>query len=170
MALRHFLFFFVLGLVILRPLILILVNQIGSKQVMEQVLEFINNNWMLASVWGAFLAAFLWDNNQRSGASISAAQATQMINKQDAAVLDIRDKKEFDAGHLANAINIPYASLSERMSELESSKEHPIVLVCKSGQSVGMAGKTLKQKGFQVFRLSGGMLEWTNQNLPVVTK
>jgi rhodanese-related sulfurtransferase len=28
----------------------------------------------------------------------------------------------------------------------------------------------LKQKGFQVFRLSGGMLEWTNQNLPVVTK
>jgi rhodanese-related sulfurtransferase len=137
---------------------------------MEQALEFINNNWMLVSVWGAFLAAFLWDNNQRSGASISAAQATQMINKQDAAVLDIRDKKEFDTGHLANAINIPYASLTERMSELESSKEHPIVLVCKSGQSVGMAGKTLKQKGFQVFRLSGGMLEWTNQNLPVVTK
>lgn len=137
---------------------------------MEQALEFINNNWMLVSVWGVFLAAFLWDNNQRSGASISAAQATQMINKQSAAVLDIRDKKEFDTGHLANAINIPYASLTERMSELESSKEHPIVLVCKSGQSVGMAGKTLKQKGFQVFRLSGGMLEWTNQNLPVVTK
>lgn len=137
---------------------------------MEQALEFISNNWMLVSIWGVFLAAFLWDNNQRSGASISAAQATQMINKQDAAVLDIRDKKEFETGHLANAINIPYASLAERMSELESSKEHPIVLVCKSGQSVGMAGKTLKQKGFQVFRLSGGMLEWTNQNLPVVTK
>ena len=137
---------------------------------MEQAFEFINNNWMLASVWGVFLAAFLWDNNQRSGATVSTAQATHMINKQDAAVLDIRDKKDFDAGHLANAINIPYASLAERMTELESSKEHPIVLVCKSGQSVGMAGKTLKQKGFQVFRLSGGMMEWTNQNLPVVTK
>jgi len=137
---------------------------------MEQAFEFINNNWMLVSVWGAFLAAFLWDNNQRSGASISAAQATQMINKQDAAVLDIRDKKDFDGGHLANAINIPYAALTERMSELESAKERPIVLVCKSGQSVGMAGKTLKQKGFQVFRLSGGMMDWTNQNLPVVTK
>ncbi len=137
---------------------------------MEQAFEFINNNWMLVSVWGAFLAAFLWDNNQRSGASISSAQATQMINKQDAVVLDIRDKKDFEAGHLANAINIPYASLSERMSELESSKQHPIVLVCKSGQSVGMAGKTLKQKGFEVYRLSGGMLEWTNQNLPLVTK
>ncbi|MEH6448574.1 MAG: rhodanese-like domain-containing protein [Oleispira sp.] len=137
---------------------------------MEQAFDFINNNWMLVSVWGVFLAAFLWDNNQRSGASISAAQATQMINKQNAAVLDIRDKKEFEAGHLANAINIPYSTLTERLSELESSKEHPIVLVCKSGQSVGMAGKTLKQKGFQVFRLSGGMLEWSNQNLPVVTK
>jgi rhodanese-related sulfurtransferase len=137
---------------------------------MEQVFDFINNNWMLVTVWGAFLAAFLWDNNQRSGASVSTAQATQMINKQDAVVLDIRDKKDFDEGHLANAINIPYASLADRLSELESSKEHPIVLVCKSGQSVGMAGKTLKQKGFQVFRLSGGMMEWSNQNLPVVTK
>ena len=137
---------------------------------MEQAFEFINNNWMLVSVWGAFLAAFLWDNNQRSGASISSAQATQMINKQDAVVLDIRDKKDFDDGHLANAINIPYSSLADRLSELESSKEHPIVLVCKSGQSVGMAGKTLKQKGFEVYRLSGGMLEWTNQNLPLVTK
>ena len=137
---------------------------------MEQAFEFINNNWMLVSVWGVFLAAFLWDNNQRSGASISTAQATQMINKQDAVVVDIRDKKDFDAGHLANAKNIPYSTLAERLSELESSKERPIVLVCKSGQSVGMAGKTLKQKGFQVFRLSGGMLEWSNQNLPVVTK
>ena len=137
---------------------------------MEQAFDFINNNWMLVSVWALFLIAFLWDNNQRSGASISPAQATQMINKQDAMVLDIRDKKDFEAGHLANAKNIPYASLAERMSELESAKEHPTVLVCKSGQSVGMAGKTLKQKGFQVFRLSGGMIEWTNQNLPVVTK
>ena len=137
---------------------------------MEQVFDFIGNNWMLVSIWGAFLAAFLWDNNQRSGASVSTAQATQMINKQNAVVLDIRDKKDFDAGHLANAINIPYSSLNERMTELESSKEHPIVLVCKSRQSVGMAGKTLKQKGFQTYRLSGGMIEWTNQNLPVVTK
>lgn len=137
---------------------------------MEQVIDFINNNWMLVSMWALFLMAFLWDNNQRSGATVSTSQATQMINKQDAVVLDIRDKKEFEAGHIASAINIPYSALTERMAELESSKGHPIVLVCKSGQSVGMAGKTLKQKGFEVFRLSGGMLEWTNQNLPVISK
>ena len=137
---------------------------------MEQVIDFINNNWMLVSMWALFLMAFLWDNNQRSGATVSTSQATQMINKQDAVVLDIRDKKEFEAGHIASAINIPYSALTERMAEFESSKGHPIVLVCKSGQSVGMAGKTLKQKGFEVFRLSGGMLEWTNQNLPVISK
>lgn len=137
---------------------------------MEQVFEFIQNNWMLVSVWGALVAAFLWDNNQRSGSSISTSQATQMINKQDAVVLDVRDKKEYEGGHIASAINIPYSALTERMTELESSKGRPIVLVCKSGQSVGMAGKTLKQKGYEVFRLSGGMLEWTNQNLPVISK
>ena len=124
---------------------------------------------MLVGVWFVFLMAFFWDNAQRSGQTVSTTQATQMINKQNALVLDIRDKKEFNEGHLADALNIPYGSLADRMSELESQKERPIILVCKSGQTVGIAGKTLKQKGYQVFRMSGGMMEWRNQNLPVVT-
>jgi len=136
---------------------------------MEQLFEFIGNHWMLVGVWFVFLMAFFWDNAQRSGQTVSTTQATQMINKQNALVLDIRDKKEFNEGHLADALNIPYGSLADRMSELESQKERPIILVCKSGQTVGIAGKTLKQKGYQVFRMSGGMMEWRNQNLPVVT-
>lgn len=136
---------------------------------MEQVFEFIGNNWILVSIWGVFLAAFFWDNSQRSGQTLSPSETTQMINKQNALVLDIRDKKDFKEGHLVDALNIPYASLAERMTELESQKERPIILVCKSGQTVGMAGKTLKQKGYQVFRLGGGMMEWRNQNLPVVS-
>jgi rhodanese-related sulfurtransferase len=135
---------------------------------MEQLFEFMGNHWILVSVWFVFLMAFFWDNGQRSGQTVSTTQATQMINKQNALVLDIRDKKEFNEGHLADALNIPYGSLADRMSELESAKERPIILVCKSGQTVGIAGKTLKQKGYQVFRMSGGMMEWRNQNLPVV--
>ena len=137
---------------------------------MEQVIEFITNNWMLVAGWLALLAAFLWDNAQRSGETVSPIQATRLINKQNALVLDLRDQKEYNLGHLPSAKNIPFSKLAERLSELESAKQHPIVLVCKTGQTVGMAGKTLKQNGFQVYRLSGGMMEWGNQNLPVVTK
>ena len=91
-----------------------------------------------------------------------------MINRQNALVLDIRDKADFKAGHLVNAVNIPYASLAQRMNELDKERERPIVLVCKTGQTVSMAGKMLREKGFNAVRMKGGMMEWNSQNLPVV--
>lgn len=135
---------------------------------MDRIIEFITNNWELVAIWTAFLAALLWDNNRRSGQGVSPTQATFMINKENALVLDIRDQKEFDSGHLSSAINIPYSKLASRLDELATHKERPIILVCKSGQTVGVAGKMLREKGFNAMRLSGGMMEWSNQNLPVV--
>lgn len=135
---------------------------------MDRLFEFIANHWELVGMFAFFVVALFWDNNKRSGQSVSPAEATIKINSENALVLDIRDTKDFSAGHLANAVNIPYAKLSERLSELEKHKERPIILVCKSGQTVGVAGKMLREKGFNAMRLSGGMMEWSNQNLPVV--
>lgn len=137
---------------------------------LEQILEFIVNNYLLVGVWIAFLLALLWDGQQKSGRTVSIGEATQLINKEDAIVLDIRESKEYGEGHIANALNIPYSKLATRLDELNKSKEKPIVLVCKSGQTVGMAGKMLKEKGFNAVRLQGGMMEWRNQSLPVVKK
>ena len=91
-----------------------------------------------------------------------------MANSEDAVFVDIRDSKDFNAGHIANAVNIPFSALASRMNELDKYKDKPLILVCKSGQTVNMAGKTLREKGFNAVRMSGGMMEWSNQNLPVV--
>ena len=135
---------------------------------MDRILEFVANHWLEVSIFLAFLVVLLWDNNKRSGQSVSATEATFKINKENALVLDIREAKDFKTGHLANALNIPYAKLAERLNELEPHKERPIILVCKTGQTVSMAGKMLREKGYNALRLSGGMLEWSNLNLPVV--
>src|SRR5690606_37102083 len=135
---------------------------------MDRLFEFIGNNWWLVGLWAVFLLALLRDNNQRSGKTVSPSEATLMINKENALVLDIRDKKDFSAGHLANALNIPYANLATRLDELSAHKERPTILVCKSGQTVTVAGKMLREKGFNAVRMSGGMMEWNNLNLPVV--
>ncbi len=137
---------------------------------MDQLVEFVGNNWWLVGIWGAFIGALLWDNNQRSGQSVSTAQATAMINRENALVVDIRDKKDFSVGHVANAMNIPYANLAKRMNELDIHKQRPIILVCKTGTTVSVAGKMLREKGFNALRLNGGMMEWNAQNLPVVRK
>ncbi len=135
---------------------------------MDQYIEFVVNHWWLVGIWAAFLVALLWDNNRRNGQTVSTAEATTMINRQNALVLDIHDKADFKAGHLVNAVNIPYASLAQRMNELDKERERPIVLVCKTGQTVSMAGKMLREKGFNAVRMKGGMMEWNSQNLPVV--
>lgn len=141
---------------------------ISEKTIMDRLFEFVVNHWELVGLFTFFVVALLWDNNKRSGQSVSPAGATLMINKENALILDIRESKDFSSGHLANAINIPYAKLAERMSELDKHKERPIILVCKTGQTVSVAGKMLREKGFNAVRLSGGMMEWSNQNLPVV--
>ncbi|MDF1761905.1 MAG: rhodanese-like domain-containing protein [Oleibacter sp.] len=137
---------------------------------MDNIFEFVTNHWWLVLIWGAFIAALLWDNDRRNGPSVSTSEATQKINKENALVLDIRDKSDFGVGHLVDAVNIPYATLASRMGELERHKERPIILVCKTGQTVGMAGKMLREKGYNALRMKGGMMEWSNQNLPLVKK
>ncbi|MCC7515926.1 MAG: rhodanese-like domain-containing protein [Pseudomonadales bacterium] len=133
---------------------------------MALFLTFIGEQWMLVSLLLALLGLFLWNENRRAGDSISVHQLTQQVNQANALVLDLREPKEFREGHVVDALNIPYAKLAERMNELD--KARPLVLVDKMGQHSAAAGRTLKQAGFQVSRLQGGMSEWTIANLPLV--
>lgn len=121
---------------------------------------------MLVSALLALLGLFMWTENQRAGESISVHQLTAQVNSANAVVIDLRDSKEFREGHIVEAINIPFAKIAERMNELD--KARPIVLVDKIGQHSAAAGRQLKQAGFQVNRLQGGMSEWTGSSLPVV--
>ena len=93
----------------------------------------------------------------------------QLVNKEDAIVLDVRDRTEFMEGHIVDAVNIPYASLESRVDELAKHKEKPVVIACKMGQHSGAAGTLLQKNGFtNVTRLTGGYAEWRAQNLPMV--
>ena len=70
-------------------------------------------------------------------------------------MLDVRDSKEFDAGHIVDAVNVPHSALESRLAELEKYKEKPVTIVCKMGQHAGTAGAMLRKAGFaSVSRLS----------------
>lgn len=138
---------------------------------MEQFLEFIGNHWILSSLWLAALAAIIVYHQRSGSKALSTAEAVTLINRKDALVLDVREKKEFDAGHVVDAINIPLAKLKQRMPELNKHKEKPVLVVCKLGQHSGDATRQLQEAGFtEVYKLSGGVGEWKAQSLPLVTK
>lgn len=138
---------------------------------MAQFFEFLGNNLLLAGLWVALLLALILHRSKTGSQAIGTQQAVMLINRKDGVVLDIRDKKDFDAGHIVDSVNIPVAKLSSRLAELEKYKSSPIIVVCKMGQHSGDACKTLASAGFSdVVRLRGGMAEWRGQNLPLVQK
>ena len=137
---------------------------------MAQFVEFVGNHWILAGIWLGLLAAFIIYLSKSGARSVSAQAAVMLINRKDGVVLDIRDKKEFESGHIVDAINIPSGKLSARLPELEKFKTRPVIVVCKMGQHSGEACKILESASFsEVVRMQGGMAEWRGQNLPVVT-
>lgn len=136
---------------------------------MDQLFVFIGNHPYLVGAFVVLLALFIRNEMSRGGATISAQELVQLVNNEGAVVVDVREKAEFDSGHIVDAINIPYASMESRLDELEKHKSKPIVLACKMGQHAGSAGTLLRKAGFEhVSRLRGGITEWRGQNLPVV--
>jgi rhodanese-related sulfurtransferase len=99
------------------------------------------------------------------GAAVSPQEATLMINRQDALVLDVRGAEEFGRGHVLNARNVPLAQLDGRAGELQKYKAKPVI-VCEDGRSGAVAA--LRKMGFeQVHTLAGGVAAWQQAGLPV---
>lgn len=136
---------------------------------MSQLFEFVGNHPILIGILAVLLTLFIRNETQRGGRGVSPQELVNLVNKEGAVVIDVRDSKEFAAGHIVDAVNVPHTSLEGRLAELEKYKEKPVTIVCKMGQHAGTAGAVLRKAGFaSVSRLSGGMTEWRNQNLPVV--
>lgn len=136
---------------------------------MQRFFEFIVNHPYLVGTFVLLLALFVRNETRRGGPSVSPQQLVDMVNRQNAVVLDVRERKDYQSGHIVDALNIPSASLDGRIDELKRYRERPIVVACKMGQNAGTAGTLLRKRGFEnVSRLTGGMAEWRNQNLPVV--
>lgn len=136
---------------------------------MAQFIEFLINHWILSGLWLALVITLLYYLNAKAADALSPHQTTLLVNREHGVILDIRDKKAFDDGHIVDAINIPSAKLKDRLVELDKFKEKPLVVVCQMGHQSGDAVKTLEENGFSsVSRMKGGMAEWQAQSLPSV--
>lgn len=135
---------------------------------MSNFFIFISQEWLLVSTLVVLIYLFAWRERIKSGPPISAHEVTRMLNAETAVLLDVRDAAEFKAGHIAGAINIPYAKVNTELGQLEAHKSKTIVVADKIGQHAGVVGRTLGKHGFVVRRLAGGVAEWQGQSLPLV--
>ena len=135
--------------------------------------QFLQDNWMLvalAVVSGAMLAWSFVGARLSGVEQADTLKATRLFND-DALVLDVREDKEYAAGHIPKAKHIPLGQLGNRMQELEKFKGKPILVTCRSGHRSARACGMLKKAGFEtVFNQAGGIIAWERANLPVTTK
>ena len=134
------------------------------------LLKFLAENVILVSIAVVSGAMLLWPLVRQGpgGASVTTLEATQMINRQDALVLDVRTTEEYQKVHILNARSVPLSQLDSRVADLEKHKEKPIIVACESGSRSGSAASVLRKRGFaHVYNLSGGVGAWQQAGLPV---
>ncbi|QUX90538.1 rhodanese-like domain-containing protein [Marinomonas sp. A3A] len=141
----------------------------GLTIMMNQLIEFSINHWEMVAVFLAILATLLFVESKGGAQGLTPSAATNLMNSEDAVVVDIRPEKEFSTGHITGALNIPATKMKDSMNRLEKHKDAPIIIVCKSGVTSGASAKDLKKAGFgKVYKLQGGIAEWQSSNLPLV--
>ena len=137
---------------------------------MEQIGQFITTHWAL---WLALIAilALIFINEffaqKKRAKELSPATAVDMINHNNAVVIDLRDPEAFRAGHIIDSIRVSADDFNQQ--RMEKYKKKPFILVCAKGlQSTTLATK-LRTQGFtDPMVLAGGVAAWQAASLPLV--
>ena len=139
---------------------------------MAQLIEFIGNHITLFIALAVISALLVQNLMAGAGAGyIDTGRVTELINRDDAVVVDVRPMADFSGGHIINALNIPVGSFKNQLGQLEKHRDKPIIITCRSGVQSSAAYKALRGAGFeQVYELRGGMTAWQGANLPVSCK
>ncbi|MBL8265710.1 rhodanese-like domain-containing protein [Steroidobacter sp.] len=138
---------------------------------MNRFFEYTTNHPFLVTA-AAILAviAIVIELRQRARGSnsIGTADAVRLQNT-GALLVDVREGKDYEAGHIIEARHIPAAEIASRAESLKKFKEKPVIVYCDGGFTSAAAARQLRAAGFnKVVTLSGGLNSWRQENLPLV--
>ena len=75
-------------------------------------------------------------------------------------ILDTREQDEYDEGHIAGAILIPYTEIENKAEEMLPEKDAQILVYCRSGRRSKIASETLSKLGYTNIKEFGGIIDW----------
>jgi molybdopterin/thiamine biosynthesis adenylyltransferase/rhodanese-related sulfurtransferase len=99
---------------------------------------------------------------------VDASEATRLLaSDEPPALVDVRERDEWDEGHIAGAIHVTRGNIESRIEQAVPDRDHPVVLYCASGNRSAFAAKTLGELGYStVYSLAGGYTEWKRNGFP----
>ena len=116
---------------------------------------------MIALVIGGL---FMFMQNGNANQTMKYEELQNKLNAEENFVLlDVRTQEEFDAGHIASAILLPYDEIALKAATVLPDKEKEIVLYCRSGRRSAIAKKALVELGYKDVEDFGGINRWKGE-------
>ena len=81
--------------------------------------------------------------------------------------LDVRERYEWDEGHIRSAVHVPIGEVAARLKDLK--KDVSVVVVCQVGQRSALVAELLEGHGREAHNLDGGLQAWVEEGLPLVS-
>ena len=98
---------------------------------------------------------------------VDSTRARELIAEGSPAIVDVREREEWDEGHLPGAVHVPRGHLESRIESAAPDKSGPVLVYCASGNRSAFAAKTLEELGDEhVVSLAGGFTDWKRNGNP----
>ncbi|MEI4269776.1 MAG: rhodanese-like domain-containing protein [Candidatus Dasytiphilus stammeri] len=144
---------------------------------MSEIIQFYSSHPIICNTWLILLVLTVVFTLKSSLVNrvnmISCTEATLLMNKQSAQVIDIRPPQEYYQGHIYNSINILSSNIKKGYwQELVKYKSYPIIIVGSGRNNIeeNQFALKIKKLGFlKIYILEGGIMGWNKEHLPLVS-
>jgi rhodanese-related sulfurtransferase len=141
------------------------------NDILARLPEFLGRHLPLALLFAALLVALIVTEVMRlarGGRQLTPAQLTQLINRENALVVDLSSQADFEKGHVPGAKHVALAQFDPENKDLAKIKDRPVAVCCKNGVTSAKAVQRLLKAGFtRVYTLAGGVEAWRRADLPL---
>ena len=141
---------------------------------MQEYIDFARDNFLIVAGFIGVLAFIIKSELSRMSRTykqVGVNDAVLLLNKDNTVVLDVREDKEIQGGIIKGARHIKLGELADKVANISTNKQDPVLIYCRSGSRSGHACQQLTKAGYEdVSNLSGGILAWESANLPVTKR
>lgn len=139
---------------------------------LAELAAFAGRHPILSLLLAGLTLAIVWTELARVSRGFKAlrpAQLTDLINRENALLVDLSPAADFEKGHIAGARNIAPSQFDPESKQLARARDLPVVVACRTGQASLAAAARLRKAGFtRVHWLDGGVAAWQQADLPLV--
>jgi rhodanese-related sulfurtransferase len=133
--------------------------------------EFLGNHLYLTLGFVGVLIALAMTELQRftrGYKALTPAGLTQLVNRDNALLIDVSSQQDFEKGHVPGARHVAMSQFDPESKDLSKARELPVAVSCRNGQVSAQAAQRLVKAGFsKVYWLEGGIAAWSEAQLPL---